>query len=203
MFNDEDKITPVTTVSSVPGPSSAPAQDSKATDNAANVPAPALSPILEQQRDAAAGVSSPGEPSDVGGVLSGSSSEPMSSSIQIFNPADPMNFGRHRRDNISRAQMKIDHPTAASRKHRALKKYYTRQNEMIDQFLGAGDEERAKVEEDVRLGPRIKFAVVASFSVNLCLFIIQMYAAISTGSLSVRASIFFCSVGRLGLCWLP
>jgi hypothetical protein len=78
--------------------------------------------------------------------------------------------------------MALDHPNGNKRK---LKKFYTRQNELIDQFLGADDEERLKVEEDVRMGPRISFAVNASFIVNFCLFIIQLYAAISTGSLSV------------------
>lgn len=35
------------------------------------------------------------------------------------------------------------------------------------------------------MGPRIRFAVNASFLVNFCLFVIQLYAAISTGSLAV------------------
>jgi len=81
--------------------------------------------------------------------------------------------------------MKIDHPEGNKKR---LKKYYTRQNQLIDQFLGADDEERAAVEEDIRYKPKIRFAVNASFTVNFFLFIIQMYAAISTGSLSVRFS---------------
>ncbi|OIW25176.1 hypothetical protein CONLIGDRAFT_690943 [Coniochaeta ligniaria NRRL 30616] len=109
----------------------------------------------------------------------------MSSSAVEINEADPMNFGRHRRDNVSQRQMKIEHPNGNKR---LLKKYYTRQNELIDQFLGADDEERATFEEDARLAPKIKFAVNASFIVNFCLFIIQMYAAISTGSLSLFAT---------------
>lgn len=99
----------------------------------------------------------------------------------VLNPADPLNFGRHRRD-TSLAQLKSDHPNAKPKK---VKKFYTRQNKMIDQFLNADDEERLAVEEDVRMGPRIRFAVNASFIVNFCLFVIQLYAAISTGSLSV------------------
>jgi hypothetical protein len=107
-----------------------------------------------------------------------------SSSVEI-NDGDPLNFGRHRRDNVTQRQMKIDHPNGNKR---LLKKYYTRQNELIDQFLGADDEERATFEEDARLAPKIKFAVNASFVANFCLFIIQMYAAISTGSLSLFAT---------------
>ncbi|KAI4862642.1 hypothetical protein F4820DRAFT_463511 [Hypoxylon rubiginosum] len=106
------------------------------------------------------------------------------SSAAELNP-DPLNFGRHRRDNVSQRQMKIDHPNGNKRK---LKKFYTRQNELIDQFLGADDEERQQVEEDARVAPKIKFAVNASFTVNFCLFVIQLYAAVSTGSLSLFAT---------------
>ncbi|KAI0021819.1 cation efflux family-domain-containing protein [Xylariomycetidae sp. FL0641] len=102
-----------------------------------------------------------------------------------IDPADPLDFGRHRRDNVTQRQMKIEHPKGNKRK---LKKFYTRQNELIDQFLGADDEERLQVEEDVRMAPKIAFAVNASFTVNCCLFVIQLYAAISTGSLSLFAT---------------
>ncbi|KAI1443796.1 hypothetical protein F5Y02DRAFT_195615 [Annulohypoxylon stygium] len=94
-----------------------------------------------------------------------------------------MNIGRHRRENVSKRQMKIDHPNGNKK---ALKKFYSRQNELIDQFLGADDEEQLQIEEDARVAPKIKFAVNASFTVNFCLFVIQLYAAISTGSLSVN-----------------
>lgn len=94
-----------------------------------------------------------------------------------------MGFGQHRRTNTSKKQIKIDHPKGNKRK---IKKYYTRQNELIDKFLGAEDEEANKIEEDIKYKPKIKFAVNASFAVNFFLFVIQMYAAISTGSLSVR-----------------
>ncbi|KAI0120898.1 hypothetical protein F4776DRAFT_231491 [Hypoxylon sp. NC0597] len=107
------------------------------------------------------------------------------SSATEVNPSDPLNFGRHRRENVTKRQMKIDHPNGNKR---ALKKFYTRQNELIDQFLGADDEERLQVEEDARVAPKIKFAVNASFTVNFCLFVIQLYAAVSTGSLSLFAT---------------
>lgn len=37
-------------------------------------------------------------------------------------------------------------------------------------------------------GPKIKFAQRGSFVVNVCLFIIQLYAAVSTRSLSLFAT---------------
>lgn len=59
---------------------------------------------------------------------------------------------------------------------------------MIDQFLQSGDEERLAALDHLENGPKVKFAVNASFLVNFFLFIIQMYAAISTGSLSLFAT---------------
>ncbi len=99
------------------------------------------------------------------------------------SPTDPLGFGRHRHNNVTRQQMSVDHPKGNPRK---LKRFYFRQNELIDQFLGVDDEERLQVEEDIRMAPKIRFAVNASFIVNFCLFVIQLYAALSTGSLSVN-----------------
>ncbi|EFY90586.1 cation diffusion facilitator 1 [Metarhizium acridum CQMa 102] len=75
------------------------------------------------------------------------------------------------------------------RNRKKLKSFYSNQNELIDQYLGVGDEEQLAAEEERRMRPKIRFAVYASFTVNLCLFIIQLYAAISTGSLSGRTRI--------------
>lgn len=98
---------------------------------------------------------------------------------------DPMDFGRHRRSNVSMKQMKVDHPKGNKRK---LKKFYTQQNELIDQFLGSGDEERQAALDLEKNGPKVKIAIYGSASVNFFLFVIQMYAAISTGSLSLFAT---------------
>jgi hypothetical protein len=117
-----------------------------------------------------------------GGDATSSSRDSETPSGEDADPTDPMGIGRRRRDNVTERQMKIDHPKGDKRK---LKKYYTRQNELIDQFLGADDEESNAVAEDAHYKPKIQFAVHASFSVNFCLFVIQMYAAVSTGSLSV------------------
>ncbi|KAI9044145.1 cation diffusion facilitator family transporter [Aspergillus affinis] len=66
--------------------------------------------------------------------------------------------------------------------------FYRQQNEMIDGFLGSADEERLKAEDTAENGGKVKLAVRASFVVNFCLFVIQLYAAISTGSLSLFAT---------------
>ncbi|PMD47491.1 hypothetical protein L207DRAFT_628126 [Hyaloscypha variabilis F] len=70
-------------------------------------------------------------------------------------------------------------------KARRIKKYYNRQNALIDAYLNSADEEAAEAEDTVQNGWKVKLAINGSFSVNFFLFIIQMYAAISTGSLSL------------------
>jgi len=99
--------------------------------------------------------------------------------------SDPMDLARHRRQDISKEDMKAAHPTA-NKRH--MRKFYTRQNALIDQFLQSGDEERLAALDTLENGPKVKFAVNASFFVNFFLFIIQMYAAVSTGSLSLFAT---------------
>ncbi|KAI4908663.1 hypothetical protein J4E90_008395 [Alternaria incomplexa] len=103
--------------------------------------------------------------------------------ITVHN--DPLDLRKHMRDDVTQKQMKSDYPLA---KPRHMKKFYTRQNALIDQFLQSGDEERLAALDMVENGPKVRFAVNASFIVNFCLFIIQMYAAISTGSLSLFAT---------------
>lgn len=79
-------------------------------------------------------------------------------------------------------------PTRAGRKQRKVKKYYNRQNALIDAYLGSGEEEQFEIDDALKNGGKVKFAVNASFLCNFGLFIIQMYAAVSTGSLSLFAT---------------
>ncbi|KAJ5762202.1 uncharacterized protein N7511_005584, partial [Penicillium nucicola] len=69
-----------------------------------------------------------------------------------------------------------------------LNGFYKEQNEMIEGFLSSGDEERLKAEDEAQNGGKVKLAVRASFVVNFCLFVIQLYAAVSTGSLALFAT---------------
>ncbi|KAF2786435.1 hypothetical protein K505DRAFT_318469 [Melanomma pulvis-pyrius CBS 109.77] len=106
--------------------------------------------------------------------------------VELIAPGpDPLDLARHRRGDISKEEMKAAHPSA-NKRH--MRKFYTRQNALIDQFLESGDEERLAALDTLANGPKVKFAVNASFAVNCFLFIIQMYAAISTGSLSLFAT---------------
>ncbi|KAL1796112.1 hypothetical protein ACET3X_006336 [Alternaria dauci] len=105
--------------------------------------------------------------------------------VTIVVNGDPLDLGKHRKDDVTQKQMKADHPLA---KPRHMKKFYTRQNALIDQFLQSGDEERLAALDQLENGPKVRFAVNASFIVNFCLFVIQLYAAVSTGSLSLFAT---------------
>ncbi|KAH8160248.1 hypothetical protein CIB48_g8001 [Xylaria polymorpha] len=116
------------------------------------------------------------------------------------DPADPLDLGRHRRNGVTSHQLKSDYPNGNQRK---LKRFYAQQNELIDRFLGAEDEERLRVEEDARMAPRIKFAVNASFAVNFGLFVIQVQVDLVssfiiwlTARLAAKPSVYKYPVGR-------
>lgn len=132
---------------------------------------------------AVAGHEAPPPVGNVEPTLQSSASIAPAAALESGNgPVDPLNIGRHRRDDVTLKQLQIDHPKANKRQ---LREFYRNQNKLINHYLGVDDEERLQVEEDARLGPKIKFAINASFTVNFCLFVIQLYAAVSTGSLSV------------------
>lgn len=101
------------------------------------------------------------------------------------DPQDPMGLGQHKKTELSRSSIKADYPTGNPKK---IKKYYTRQNAIIDQYLQSNDEESLAAQDFKKNGPKVKWAVNLSFMVNFVLFIIQMYAAVSTGSLSLFAT---------------
>ena len=114
-----------------------------------------------------------------------SAASPTVEPLHAGRDGDPMSLAKYRHDNITRRHMKTQHPEAAPK---LMKKYYAQQNDMIDQFLNSNDEERLKALDTEKYGPKVKFAVNASSTVNVILFIIQLYAAISTGSLSLFAT---------------
>lgn len=101
---------------------------------------------------------------------------------------DPYMLKGYIRDTVQTKFTQQVVPTRAGRKQRKVKKYYNRQNALIDAYLGSGEEEQFEIDDAIKNGGKVKFAVNASFVCNFCLFIIQMYAAISTGSLSLFAT---------------
>ncbi|CZR68504.1 uncharacterized protein PAC_18403 [Phialocephala subalpina] len=76
---------------------------------------------------------------------------------------------------------------ASKPKYSRVKKYYNRQNVLLDAFLGNDDKERLEIEDTFRDAGRAKLAIHASFGCDLCLVFVYLYASTSTGSLSLQA----------------
>lgn len=131
-----------------------------------------------------------------------SSSNPASDDTAVNG--DPYSLRSRKKEDISSRAIHEGHPTGKSKKVKKIKKYYSRQNALIDAYLGSNDEEAAEIEDTKQYGGQVKFAINASFTVNFCLFIIQMYAAISTGSLSLFATAADAFVSQHATChiWL-
>ncbi len=99
--------------------------------------------------------------------------------IEIIPSEDPYSLRTSKYEDFTKQTIIQRHKT------RKVKKYYNRQNALIDAYLGSADEEAAEIEDEKDNGGKVKFAVYGSTTVNLFLFIIQLYAAVSTGSLSL------------------
>jgi hypothetical protein len=100
-------------------------------------------------------------------------------------------FHRARRDNLDPSQLEIDYPGGNKKR---LRLFYKQQNELIAQFLSSGDEEQMTIEENTRLQKKINLAIYGSSAVNFIAFVVQLYAAIATNSLSVNIfpALYFC-----------
>lgn len=107
---------------------------------------------------------------------------------QVAPSDDPYLLRGYIRDTVQNKSTQQVIPTRAGRKQKKIKKYYNRQNALIDAYLGSGEEEQFEINDTLKNGGKVKFAVNASFVCNFFLFIIQMYAAVSTGSLSLFAT---------------
>jgi len=94
-------------------------------------------------------------------------------------PEDPYALREAIRGDITKRTLRQNHSRGKVRK---VKKYYNRQNALIDAYLGSLDEEAQEVEDNLKNGGKVKFAVYGSSTVNFFLFVIQLYAAVSTGS---------------------
>ena len=130
--------------------------------------------------------------------ISAGSSQPIDEELAIARSAttsthhitsdDPYDLRGFKRDDDSNGSANPATSNLTRRKGKKVKKYYNRQNALIDAYLGSHEEEQLEIEDTLKNGGKVRFAVNASFVVNFFLFVIQMYAAISTGSLSLFAT---------------
>lgn len=101
------------------------------------------------------------------------------------DPTDPYALRGHKREKYT---YRKEETGLSQRRHKKVKKYYNRQNALIDAYLSSADEEALELQDNLKNGGKVRFAVNASFVCNACLFVIQLYAAISTGSLALFAT---------------
>ncbi|KAJ8059458.1 hypothetical protein OCU04_011120 [Sclerotinia nivalis] len=110
-------------------------------------------------------------------------------SLETAYNADPYSLLNSKKEDVSIATLRTQHPDQKrTRKVKKIKSFYNRQNALIDAYLASNNEEAAEVEDGIQNGGKIKFAIYASSTVNFGLFIIQVFAAVSTGSLALFAT---------------
>ncbi|OLY80536.1 Metal tolerance protein 9 [Smittium mucronatum] len=117
------------------------------------------------------------------GSLSDNRSERSYNSIVIDTFQDPFNF--------SRKIVDISHIKTITKK-KSIINYYKKQNQLIEDNLNIHNEDAAarqqRIEEEEGNLKKVRIAVYGSFFVNIFLFAIQLYAAISSKSLSLLAT---------------
>ncbi|KAK0615387.1 Metal tolerance protein 9 [Lasiodiplodia hormozganensis] len=101
---------------------------------------------------------------------------------------DPFGLAALKNEAVSRPEIRATRGLWQRSRARKVESFYEKQNELIDELLQSADEERLHEEDQTKNGGKVKFAVNASFVVNFCLFCIQLFAAVSTGSLSLFAT---------------
>lgn len=101
---------------------------------------------------------------------------------------DPYGLAALKNTSVTRPEVKAAKGLWRRSNVRRVESFYEKQNEFIEELLQSGEEERLHVEDQVKNGGKVKVAVNGSFAVNFCLFAIQLFAAVTTGSLSLFAT---------------
>ncbi|KAF9924988.1 hypothetical protein FBU30_005152 [Linnemannia zychae] len=93
------------------------------------------------------------------------------------------------RDPMSLASKRIsDDQIAAIKSNRKVRQFYREQNELITELLDPPESREGAAELEEKNQVKLKIAVYGSISVNVLLFLLQLYAAISSKSLSLFAT---------------
>ncbi|KAF9899364.1 hypothetical protein BX616_003078, partial [Lobosporangium transversale] len=113
-------------------------------------------------------------------IINGSLPSPDASSEDDFYEArDPMLLASKR---MSEEQLR------AIRSSKKVKEFYREQNELIEDLLEPPGGREGAQEEEEKNQLKLKIAVYGSFGVNVLLFMLQLYAAISSKSLALFAT---------------
>ncbi|KAF9315245.1 hypothetical protein BG003_003238, partial [Podila horticola] len=98
-------------------------------------------------------------------------------SPDFYKARDPMSLESKR---ISEDQMR------SSKK--SVKEFYREQNELIDDLIDPRENREGAAEQEEKNLVKVKIAIYGSVGVNVLLFFLQLYAAISSKSLSLFAT---------------
>ncbi|KAI1320951.1 hypothetical protein EDD11_009274 [Mortierella claussenii] len=104
---------------------------------------------------------------------------PQPSPVDFYDSHDPMSLALKR---MSEEQM------TAIRSSKKVKEYYRNQNELITELLDPPERREGAAELEEKNQLKLKIAIYGSVGVNVLLFLLQLYAAISSKSLSLFAT---------------
>ncbi|KAK6331945.1 hypothetical protein TWF718_002482 [Orbilia javanica] len=114
-----------------------------------------------------------------------SSSDPYSLSRGLKSPSE-INLIK---TNVSNTGKKRKNPHAKNPNAKELKEFYENQNEKIKKLLKSIEEHRNEAKETAEdTALKYKIAIWGSFVANICLSILQVFAAVRSGSLSLFAT---------------
>ncbi|KAG0233091.1 hypothetical protein BGX31_004949 [Mortierella sp. GBA43] len=115
-----------------------------------------------------------------GGANGGGLPSPeLSSADDFYEARDPLMLESKR---MSEDQIR------AIRSSKKVREFYREQNELITELIDPAEEREGAQEQEERNQVKLKIAIYGSFGVNVMLFLLQLYAAISSKSLSLFAT---------------
>ncbi|KAF9163891.1 hypothetical protein DFQ26_002048 [Actinomortierella ambigua] len=105
-----------------------------------------------------------------------------SSDDEFYSSRDPMLLESKR---MSEEQIKAVHSQKGAKR---VREFYREQNELITDLLDPVEGREGAAEAEERNQLRLKIAIYGSYGVNIMLFLLQLYAAISSKSLALFAT---------------
>ncbi|KAG0236363.1 hypothetical protein BGW41_000444 [Actinomortierella wolfii] len=100
----------------------------------------------------------------------------------FYSARDPMLLESKR---MSEEQIKAIHSHKGAKR---VRDFYREQNELITDLLDPAEDREGAAEAEERRQYRLKIAIYGSYGVNIMLFLLQLYAAISSKSLALFAT---------------
>ncbi|KAJ3172231.1 hypothetical protein HDU88_007049 [Geranomyces variabilis] len=177
----------------VPAPTSVQHSVLEAMPAATTTTMPPPSPSLSYRGQASSSSAAAGPSSSAASPCNAAAvPRPASLQVEIFdmeNVESPTSATSLLADPLQLAQRKLSKPDVAAlaKKNRKLSEFYERQNDLIDTLLRPPAEIEDEDGEEHRL-VKLKIAIYGSLVANICLFALQLVAAVVSGSLALFAT---------------